>query len=397
MRNVVPEIGANFPTLSQDVIAEAVAWRRHLHEHPELAYQERQTADFVATQLNRFGLAVHRGLGGTGVVGTLTRGTSRRTIGIRADMDALPIQEETTIPHASTHRGVMHACGHDGHVAIALAAARACASLPGLDGTVHFIFQPAEEGEGGARRMIDDGLFKQFPCDAIYALHNWPALPVGTCAVRDGAVMAASALFEAVISGQGCHGAMPHQGTDPIVAASQLVGALQSIASRNVDPLAAAVVSVTQFHAGEAWGVIPERCVLRGTTRWFKEEVGQLVERRLKELVHSIATAFGCSAELHYKRCYPATINAAAAVKLVRNLVSDTPLGLQLVDADPSMGAEDFAEMLQRVPGCYIWLGGGKPAASQALHSSHYDFNDDALPLGARLWVSLVQRSLRPE
>jgi len=385
----------SFLALSQEVISEAVAWRHHLHKHPELAYQERQTADFIATQLSRFGLSVHRGLGGTGVVGTLTRGTSRRTIGIRADMDALPIHEKNSLPHASTHAGVMHACGHDGHVAIALAAARVCASLPGLDGTVHFIFQPAEEGEGGARRMIEDGLFKLFPCDAIYALHNWPALPVGTCAVRDGPMLAASAVFEVVISGQGCHGAMPHQGVDPIIAASHLVCALQSIASRNVDPLAAAIVSVTQFHSGDAWSVIPESCMLRGTTRWFKDEVGEVIERRMKQLVQSTADAFNCKAELRYRNCYPATINDSAAVQVVKTVIGNASLDLRLVETDPTMGSEDFAEMLRVVPGCYVWLGGARSAADHGLHSCHYDFNDDALPLGTRLWASLVQESLR--
>lgn len=243
INDIVAGAHSNFPGLSPEVISEAVAWRRHLHQHPELANQERQTADFVARQLSGFGLKVHQGLGGTGVVGTLSRGTSGRAIGIRTDMDALPIHEANDVPYASAHPGVMHACGHDGHVAIALAAARACADLDNLDGTVHFIFQPAEEGEGGARRMIEDGLFKKFPCDAVYALHNWPALPLGTCAVRDGAMLAASEVFEVVISGKGCHGAMSHQGVDPIVAASHLACALQSIASRNVDPLAAAIVS----------------------------------------------------------------------------------------------------------------------------------------------------------
>lgn len=395
MNNIALDVSLKSPTLSQEVISEAVSWRHHLHKHPELAYQERQTADFIATQLARFGFSVHRGLGGTGVVGTLTRGSSRRTIAIRADMDALPIEEKGGIPYASTLAGVMHACGHDGHVAIALAAARVCASLPGLDGTVHFIFQPAEEGEGGARRMIEDGLFKQFPCDQVFALHNWPALPVGTCAIREGAMLAASAVFEVEISGRGCHGAMPHQGVDPIVAGAQLVGALQSIVSRTVDPLASAIVSVTQFHSGDAWSVIPDRCLLRGTTRWFNDEVGRAIEARMTQLVQSIAAAFECRAELRYRKCYSATINDAAAARQVKDLVRSTPLGLTLVESDPTMGSEDFSEMLQVVPGCYLWLGAGRSVKDHGLHSCHYDFNDDALPLGAGLWVSLVQQTLR--
>lgn len=381
--------------LSQEAISEAVAWRHHLHKHPELAYRERQTADFVAAQLERFGLTVHRGLGGTGVIGTLTRGTSRRTIAIRADMDALPMDEKNNLPYASSHAGVMHACGHDGHVAIALAAARTCAELTDIDGSVHFIFQPAEEGEGGARRMIEDGLFKLFPCDSIYALHNWPAMPVGTYAIRDGAMLAASAVFEVVISGVGCHGAMPHQGVDPIIAASHLVCALQSVVSRNVDPLGSAIVSVTQFHSGDAWSVIPDSCILRGTTRWFSDDVGQLIERRLRQLVESTATAFNCKGELRYRNCYPATRNDPATAQRVKTLIAKAGLDLRLIETDPTMGSEDFAEMLQVVPGCYIWLGGGRAADNHGLHSCHYDFNDDALALGAQLWVSLVQEDLR--
>lgn len=252
-----------------DVIAEAVSWRHHLHQHPELAFHETRTADFVASQLGQFGLAVHRGLAGTGVVGTLSRGTSRRTISIRADMDALPIQEQSSAGHASCTPGTMHACGHDGHVAMALAAARICSRLPDLDGTAHFIFQPAEENEGGGRRMMEEGLFRVFPCDAVYALHNWPALPLGTCVALDGPMMAALGSFEIVVSGRGCHGAMPHEGVDSILAACQLVSALQSVVSRNVDPLQASVVSATQIHGGDTWNVVPDNCIIRGTTRWF--------------------------------------------------------------------------------------------------------------------------------
>ena len=379
--------------LSPDLISEAVSWRHHLHKHPELAFKERQTADFIASQLGQFGLTVHRGLGGTGVVGTLTRGASRRTIAIRADMDALPIEEQSGVPHTSSTRGVMHACGHDGHVAMVLAAARVCARLPDLDGTVHFIFQPAEEGEGGARRMIEEGLFRLFPCDAVYALHNWPALPLGSCAVRDGPMLAASAVFELVISGRGCHGAMPHEGTDSILAGCQLVSALQSIASRSIDPLDAAVVSVTQVHAGNAWSVIPESTVIRGTTRWFDSRVGDTIERRLIELSNSIVAGFGCEAQVRYNRCYPATINDPSAASLVRT-VAGALSSLKLVDHAPSMGSEDFSEMLQAVPGCYLWLGTGRSGNDHGLHSSHYDFNDESLPLGVALWVTLVQKSL---
>jgi hippurate hydrolase len=379
--------------LSPDLIAEAVSWRHHLHKHPELAFNERQTADFIASQLGQFGLTVHRGLGGTGVVSTLTSGTSQRTIAIRADMGALPIEEQSGVPHTSSTRGIMHACGHDGHVAMALAAARVCARLPDLDGTVHFIFQPAEEGECGARRMIEEGLFRLFPCDAVYALHNWPALPLGSCVARDGAMLAASAVFEVVISGRGCHGAMPHEGTDSILAGCQLVSSLQSIASRNIDPLEASVVSVTQVHAGSAWSVIPESSVIRGTTRWFDSRIGDVIERRMIELSKAIAAGFGCEAQISYDRRYPATINDSAAASFVRTVADAIP-NLTVVNRSPSMGSEDFAEMLQAVPGCYLWLGAGKSGNDHGLHSPCYDFNDELLPLGAALWISLVRKSL---
>ncbi len=377
-----------------DVLAEATAWRHYLHQHPELAYKERNTADFVASQLTQFGLRVHRGLGGTGVVGTLVRGASRRSIGIRADMDALSIHEQTGAAHASRMPGVMHACGHDGHVAMLLAAARVCAHLGDLDGTVHFIFQPAEEGEGGGRRMVEDGLFRRFPCDAVFALHNWPALPLGTCVARDGPMMAALAMFEAEIRGSGCHGAMPHEGIDPVVAACQTVVALQSIVSRNVDPLQAAVISATQIHAGDSWNAICDRCVIRGTTRWFDDHVGDLLERRIEELSKSIAEGFGCEAQLKYMRRCPATVNDATAASLVRSVASVTPCNLKLLDVAPSTASEDFAFMLQAVRGAYFWLGSGRPGVAYGLHSPQYDFNDDLLPTGVALWVSIVRNVL---
>jgi amidohydrolase len=380
--------------LPGDWVSDAIKWRHHLHRHPELAYQERQTADFVAARLADFGLRVHRGLGGTGVVGTLSRGGSRRVIGIRADMDALPIEEQSGATHTSMTPGVMHACGHDGHVAIALAAARACAALSDLDGTVHFIFQPAEENEAGGRRMVEDGLFRLFPCDAIYGLHNWPALPVGTCAIADGAMMAALGIFEIELTGMGCHGAMPHQGTDVLLAASHLVTALQGIVSRNVDPQKSGVISVTQLHGGSTWNVIPDTCIIRGTTRWFEEEIGALLTRRLEEVATMIAAGLGCKARIHHEKRMPATINDKAVAGSLKEMVAKTSLGLQLFDMVPSMSSEDFAFMLQEVPGCYIWLGAARPGSTEGLHSPRYDFNDDALPLGAALWIELVRKSL---
>jgi amidohydrolase len=377
-----------------DVVSEAAAWRHHLHQHPELAFKECNTADFVASQLTQFGLRVHRGLGGTGVVGTLVRGGSRRCIGIRADMDALPIQEQTGAAHASRTPGVMHACGHDGHVAMLLAAARICAQLEDLDGTAHFIFQPAEEAEGGGRRMVEDGLFVRFPCDEVFALHNWPALPFGTCVARDGPMMAALAVFEIEVRGRGCHGAMPHEGIDPVVAACQIVTALQSIVSRNVDPLQAAVISTTQIHAGDSWNAICDGCVIRGTARWFDDRVGDLIERRIGELSKSIAEGFGCEARFKYMRRYPATINDAAAASLVRSVAAAAPNSLKLLDVPPSTASEDFAFMLQAVRGAYFWLGSGKPGVVHGLHSPQYDFNDDLLPTGVTLWVNIVRNAL---
>jgi amidohydrolase len=375
-----------------ELLAEAVSWRRHLHRHPELAFGERQTAEFVASQLERLGLKVHRGLAGTGVVGTLTRGTARRSIGIRADMDALPIREESGVAHVSSVAGVMHACGHDGHTAIALAAARICSGLTDLDGTVHFIFQPAEENEGGGRRMVEEGLFESFPCDSVFALHNWPGLPVGTCVARDGPMMAAFGTFEIVIRGRGSHGAMPHAGTDAIVTATQVVSALQSIVSRNVDPLRSAVVSVTQIRGGDTWNVLPDECLIRGTTRWYEDEIGDRIQERITQLANSVAAGFGCTARISYERRYPATINDLASAKLIRDVAG--AIGLRVVESPPTMGAEDFAYMLRAVPGCYLWLGAARAGENPGLHSARYDFNDDALPAGVELWVSLVRRCL---
>ena len=375
-----------------DLLAEAVSWRHHLHRHPELAFGERQTSEFIASRLASFGLQVHRGLAGTGVVGTLTRGTGRRSIGIRADMDALPIREESGAPHVSSVAGVMHACGHDGHTAMALAAARVCAGLSNLDGTVHFIFQPAEENEGGGRRMVAEGLFEQFPCDRIYALHNWPAMPAATCVARDGPMMAAFGTFEIGIRGRGAHGAMPHAGTDAILTAAQVVCALQSIVSRNVDPLQSAVVSVTQIRGGETWNVLPDECLIRGTTRWYDDGVGDSIEERIARLAGSVAAGFGCTARVDYQRRYPATINDPASAKLMREVAASVPLSV--IDSPPSMGAEDFAFMLRAVPGCYLWLGAARPGENPGLHSPRYDFNDDVLPAGVALWVSLVRRCL---
>jgi hippurate hydrolase len=378
------------------LMREAEEWRHQLHQYPELAYNETRTSEFIATHLEQWGLKVHRGLAATGVVGTLTRGKSERCIGIRADMDALAIQEERDVPYASRYPGVMHACGHDGHVAMALAAAKACSQLSDLDGTVHFIFQPAEENEGGGRRMVEDGLFSLFRCDSIYSLHNWPALPLGTYFTRPGPILSAFGKFEIIMIGHGCHGALPQEGRDPLLATCQLVSALQTIVSRNVDPRLASVLSVTQLLGGETWNIIPDSCRIRGTTRWFEGEVGDVLERRVEEAARGVASAFGCRAEIRYERCYPATVNDATAVTSLHRAAAAVQPSLRAVQILPSTGSEDFSFMLREVPGCYVLLGAGRTDESHSLHTAQYTFNDELLPIGAELWISLVQQSLQP-
>jgi amidohydrolase len=384
--NTVPD----FPFL-----AELTALRRDIHAHPELAFAEQRTADIVARELERYGLEVHRGFARTGVVGVLRCGASPRMIGLRADMDALPVAELNEFPHHSRHPGKMHACGHDGHTAILLGAARQLAADPGFDGTAVFIFQPAEESEGGAAVMIEDGLFERFPVEGVFGLHNWPGIEVGRMAVMPGPVMAGTCAFEIVIRGHGCHAAMPHQGVDGIVAGAQLVQALQTVVSRTLHPCDAGVVSVTQFHAGEAWNVIPEEVVLRGTIRTFKPEVQEAVERAVERLCSGVAAANGAQIGVRFDHRYPPTVNSAAEAEFCRSVASSVFGSEQvLTDVLPSMGAEDFAYMLREKPGCYVWLGNGPGTGGCTLHNPHYDFNDDALAWGVAYWVALVRRAL---
>ena len=373
---------------------QMTAWRRHLHAYPELAFEEHLTAEFVADRLAEFGIAVHRGLGGTGVVGTLVTGDGP-AIGLRADMDGLAIPEANDFDYRSTHAGKMHACGHDGHTAMLLGAARYLAETRRFRGTVHFIFQPAEENEGGARKMIEEGLFERFPVQSVYGMHNWPNRPTGRMAMRPGPMMAAFDVFEITVTGKGCHAAMPHLGNDPVLAASAIVTALQTVASRTIDPLQAAVVSVTQFHAGDTWNVIPERAVLRGTTRALQPQVQDSVETAVHRIAEGIAAAHGVGAQVHYERRYPPTINdpaeterAASAAKWVA--------GEDNFDSDPvpSMGSEDFAFMLMEKPGCYAWIGNGPGEGGCGLHNPRYDFNDAILPVGASYWAKLVETLL---
>ncbi|KAA0687690.1 M20 aminoacylase family protein [Azospirillum brasilense] len=379
---------------TEALTADMTAWRRDLHAHPETAFEEERTSDFVAEKLASFGLEVHRGLAKTGVVGVLRNGEGP-AVAFRADMDALHIHEQTNLPHASRNPGRMHACGHDGHTAMLLGAARHLSAHPNFQGTIAFVFQPAEENEGGGRVMVEDGLFEKFPVEQVYGMHNWPGLEVGKIALRPGPIMAAYDIFELTLTGKGTHAAMPHLGTDTILAGTQIVNAWQTIASRSVHPVDSAVVSVTQFHAGDTWNVLPATAVLRGTTRSFRKEVQDMVERRMGELAKAIAGGFGIEAEMRYERRYPSTVNEAGATELARRAAAGVvgESGLDL-DPMPSMGAEDFAFMLQQRPGCYVWVGAGPSDGGRNLHSPHYDFNDAVLPIGLSYWVRLAETVL---
>ena len=375
---------------------EMTAWRRDLHAHPELGFEETRTAAFVADKLHGFGFdEVHTGIARTGVVGVLKAGSGSEAIGLRADMDALPIHEATGRPYASSVPGKMHACGHDGHTTMLLGAARYLAETRNFDGTVYFIFQPAEELEGGGRVMVEEGLFERFPAPRVFGLHNWPRAPLGTFGMRPGPIMAAADRVEIKVIGQGGHGAMPHLCRDPLVAAAQIVVALQIIVGRNVDPVAQGVVSITQFHGGDADNVIPQQVSLRGTCRSFAPEVRDLLERRIDEVARGVAAAHQVEVKVTYARGYPATVNTEAEVAQAAAAAADVA-GEERVDraVAPVMGAEDFAYMLERKPGAYIFMGGGGDDEAPMLHSPDYDFNDEALPYGASYWARLVERLL---
>ena len=374
---------------------ELTALRRDLHAHPETAFEETATAEVVAHRLAQAGVEVHRGLAGTGVVGALRAGSSARAIALRADMDALPVHERNLFSHRSRHDGKMHACGHDGHVAMLLGAAEYLAQARNFDGTVYFIFQPAEEGKGGGRVMVEEGLFERFPVEAVFGMHNWPGMNVGQFGILLGPVMACSDEFEITIRGRGGHAAMPHQAIDPVAAGAALVQALQTIVSRNMHPLDAAVVSVTQFHAGDAYNVIPDEAVLRGTARAFKPEVQDQMETGLQRICSGVASSFNVGVELRYERGYPPTINPPAETEICRRVAAEL-VGRHnvLTDLQPTMGAEDFSFMLQAKPGCYVWIGNGPGEGGCMLHSPHYDFNDEIIPLGASYWVRLVEHIL---
>jgi hippurate hydrolase len=376
---------------------EMTAWRRDIHAHPETAFEETRTAQLVAEKLSSFGVEVHRGLAKTGVVGALRAGSARRAIGLRADLDALHIHEQNAFPHRSRHHGRMHACGHDGHTAMLLGAACYLAETRRFDGTVYFIFQPAEENEGGGRAMVAEGLFERFPVEGIYGMHNWPGMPVGKLGVLPGPVMASFDIFEIAVTGRGAHGAMPHTGVDPVVAGSALVQALQTIPSRTLNPIEPAVVTVTQFHAGDAWNVIPEQAILRGTTRAFRPEVQAEIEAGIRRVCAGIDATHGTRSSVRYERRYPPTINhphetGIAAAAMAKVVGSENVL----TDLQPTMGSEDFAFMLQAKPGCYVWIGNGPGEGGCVLHNPRYDFNDAILPIGASYWATLVEQVLAP-
>lgn len=398
-------ITETFPKLIPEIIANTDDFRQiryDLHAHPELAFEEHRTADVVAAKLQQWQIPIHRGLGRTGVVGIVKAGQSDRAIGLRADMDALPIQEQNQFAHASKRSGKMHACGHDGHTAMLLAAAHYLASHRNFDGTVYLIFQPAEEGAGGADAMIKDGLFDLFPMQQVFGMHNWPGVAVGQIAVSEGPVMAAFSNFRILVCGKGSHAAMPHLGLDPLPVAAQIVTALQSIVSRSINPLDTAVVSVTTIHGGQAHNVIADGCEMTGTVRTFSAEVMTMIERRMRDLVEHICLAHGMGYELEFHPGFPVTVNHRQPVAIARQVISALVGESNLLNQQPSMGAEDFAYMLQQVPGCYCHIGNGDNdhrvnghgAGPCELHNASYDFNDDLLAIGASYWVRLVEACL---
>jgi len=380
--------------------------RRDIHAHPELKFEENRTAEIVASALSSFGVdEIHTGLGKTGVVGILRGRPGAKMLGLRADMDALPMTELNAFEHKSQYVGKMHACGHDGHTATLLAAAKVMSIERDFAGSVAFIFQPAEEGGGGARAMIADGLFERFPCDAVFAIHNWPGLRVGEFGLNPGAMMASSNEFEITVYGKGAHAAMPHLGVDPVLIASHLIQAFQSLVSRETKPIDATVVSVTQINAGEATNVIPDTCVMKGTVRTFSAVALDTIEQGMSRICHQLPPAFNARAEFSFLRNYPPTINHAKEAMLAADIAAEI-VGEAMVQrhVDPTMGAEDFAYMLQEKPGAYIFLGNGDTSGPHraaghglgpcTLHNPSYDFNDDLIPIGATFWQLLAKRFL---
>ena len=377
---------------------EMTAWRRDLHAQPETAFEEFRTSDFVAGKLAEFGYEVHRGLAGTGVVGTLkgTKPDNGRAIGLRSDMDALNLVEMNTFGHRSRVKGKMHGCGHDGHMTMLLGAARYLAESRNFAGTVHLIFQPAEEGAGGGRRMVEDGLFEKFPVEAVYGMHNMPGIPVGSFGTRSGAILTAMDLFEMRVSGVGTHAATPELGVDPIVVASQIVLGLQAVVSRELNPLMSVVLTITEFHAGTgALNIVPDHATLRGTARILNPEVRSSIEGRVRRIAEGIARAHRAEVDLKYWQNYPPLVTDAAHTEFVVGIAGEVA-GKDKVDPNypPNMASEDFSFMLQKKPGAYVFIGNGPEDNGRILHNPLYDFNDEILPIGASYWVRLVETSM---
>lgn len=380
--------------INETLLGEVKQWRQHIHSQPELGFKEFKTSSFIVDKLKSFGIEVHQGLGGTGVVGILKNG-SGPTIGIRADIDALPIKEQNDIEHKSTHENCMHACGHDGHTSVLLGTAKYLSQHENFSGTIYFIFQPAEEVLGGAKAMIDDGLFDKFPMDAVYGLHNWPGLPVGQIAVNNGPMMASFDTFEITLTGKGTHAAMPHLGADPIAAGAALITNIQSIVSRRISPLKSGVISVTQMNSGDTTNVIPDYAILKGTVRSFDMDVRQSMQDMLTEMVTVLPPLYGVTGEMDYHIRYPVTTNDSQAYLEIKEAATNA-LGADKVntDVEPSMASEDFSFMSQEVKGAYFWLGVDGSSPSKPLHNAAYDFNDDAIETGIKVWVSLVESQL---
>jgi amidohydrolase len=374
---------------------EMTRWRRDIHAHPELGFEEHRTSDIVAAKLTEFGIEVHRGIGKTGLVGVLRCGSGARAVGLRADMDALPIIEANTFAHRSTHAGRMHACGHDGHTTMLLGAAKYLAATRKFDGVVNFIFQPAEEGIGGARAMIEDGLFEKFPCDAVFGMHNRPGLDLGKFAVRAGPMMAGGAYFDIRITGRGAHGARPETGVDSVLVASHIAIALQSIVSRNVRPIDAAVLSVTKIHGGDAYNVIPQTAQLSGTARAFTREVLGLIESNMQRIAKGTAEAFGATAEVDFRVIFAPVVNDEKEADFAASICAGVA-GAENVNRNPNLivASEDFSFMLEQVPGCYFNIGNGAGEGACEVHNPSYDFNDGALGLGASVFARIVETRL---
>ena len=385
---VIPEIAATHD--------EMTAWRRDIHAHPELGFEEERTSDIVAEKLKSWGLEVHRGLGKTGVVGTLRVGNDTRSIGLRADMDALPMGEDNTFGHKSTNPGKMHACGHDGHTTMLLGAAQYLAKTKNFDGCVHFIFQPAEEGVGGAKAMVKEGLFDQFPCDAVFGMHNRPGMAVGKFAMRPGAAMAGGALFDIVVRGNGAHGARPESGIDPVIISAHIATAVQTIVSRNANPQEMAVLSITQIQSGDAYNIIPHTAQMKGTARTFSNEIMALLEKNLTKIAIGVADAMGASAEVDFRVVFPPLLNANEETAFAGDVAASL-VGEENVDrmSNRITASEDFSYMSNVVPGGYVTIGQGEGGAE--VHNPHYDFNDEILPLGASYWARLIETRLAKE